>query len=122
MIDRLAIFFIASNFAREQNSPQNFSNMMFRMREATARLAVLRFLVCDAYIPRLWLSVKVDVHINNNGFVGRPHPSNGHAARSELAREPSEHAYEQICVRQEETGSVNSSSRKKPADNASDSR
>ncbi|KMQ89239.1 muscle m-line assembly protein unc-89, partial [Lasius niger] len=67
------------------------------------------------------LTVKVDVHINNNGFVGKPHPSNGHAARSELAREPSEHAYEQICVRQEETGSVNSSSRKKPADNASDS-
>ncbi|KAM0734998.1 hypothetical protein ACS0PU_011111 [Formica fusca] len=67
------------------------------------------------------LTVKVDVHINNNGFVGRPHPSNGHAARSELAREPSEHAYEQICVRQEETGSVSSSSRKKPADNASDS-
>ncbi|XP_029175810.1 espin [Nylanderia fulva] len=67
------------------------------------------------------LTVKVDVHINNNGFVGRPHPSNGHAARSELAREPSEHAYEQICVRQEETSSVSSSSRKKAADNASDS-
>ncbi|EFN69715.1 hypothetical protein EAG_07018 [Camponotus floridanus] len=68
------------------------------------------------------LTVKVDVHINNNGFVGKPHPSNGHAARSsaDLAREPSEHAYEQICVRQEETSSV-SSSRKKPTDNASDS-
>ncbi|XP_032666801.1 espin isoform X2 [Odontomachus brunneus] len=67
------------------------------------------------------LTVKVDVHINNGGF-NRPHPSNGHAARSEIApREASEHAYEQICVRQEETGSVGSSSRKKPADNTSDS-
>nr|XP_012216328.1 PREDICTED: espin isoform X1 [Linepithema humile] len=66
------------------------------------------------------LTVKVDVHINNNGF-GRTHPGNGHAARSEIAREPAEHAYEQICVRQEETGSVGSSSRKKPTDNVSDS-
>lgn len=71
---------------------------------------------------RLWLSVKVDVHINNGGFVGRPHPSNGHAARSEIAREPPDHAYEQICVRQEEIGNVGSSSRKKPTDNVSDSR
>ncbi|XP_039312247.1 espin isoform X2 [Solenopsis invicta] len=68
------------------------------------------------------LTVKVDVHINNGGFVGRPHPGNGHAARSEIARESSDHAYEQICVRQEETSSVSSSSRKKPADNTSDSR
>ncbi|XP_012542288.2 espin [Monomorium pharaonis] len=67
------------------------------------------------------LTVKVDVHINNGGFVGRSHPGNGHAARSEIAREPSDHAYEQICVRQEETSSVSSSSRKKPADNTSDS-
>ncbi|XP_071569072.1 uncharacterized protein F isoform X2 [Temnothorax nylanderi] len=68
------------------------------------------------------LTVKVDVHINNGGgFVGRPHTGNGHAARSEIARESSDHAYEQICVRQEETSSVSSSSRKKPADNASDS-
>ncbi|XP_020288733.1 espin [Pseudomyrmex gracilis] len=66
------------------------------------------------------LTVKVDVHINNGGYVGRPHAGNGHAARSEIARESSEHAYEQICVRQEETGSVSSSSRKK-TDNASDS-
>lgn len=75
------------------------------------------------YPARLWLSVKVDVHINNGGFA-RPHPANGHAARAEIApaRESSEHAYEQICVRQEETGSVGSSSRKKPPDNASDSR
>ncbi|XP_011863377.1 PREDICTED: espin [Vollenhovia emeryi] len=67
------------------------------------------------------LTVKVDVHINNGGFVGRPHTGNGHAARSEIARESSDHAYEQICVRQEETSSVSSSSRKKPADNTSDS-
>ncbi|XP_018342594.1 PREDICTED: espin isoform X1 [Trachymyrmex septentrionalis] len=67
------------------------------------------------------LTVKVDVHINNGGFVGRPHPGNGHAARSEIARESSDHAYEQICVRQEETSSVSSSSRKKPVDNTSDS-
>ncbi|KAL0112806.1 hypothetical protein PUN28_012220 [Cardiocondyla obscurior] len=67
------------------------------------------------------LTVKVDVHINNGGFVGRPHTGNGHAARSEIARESTDHAYEQICVRQEETSSVSSSSRKKPADNASDS-
>ncbi|XP_071575502.1 uncharacterized protein [Temnothorax nylanderi] len=68
------------------------------------------------------LTVKVDVYINNGGgFVGRPHTGNGHAARSEIARESSDHAYKQICVRQEETSSVSSSSRKKPADNASDS-
>ncbi|EZA50049.1 hypothetical protein X777_11713 [Ooceraea biroi] len=67
------------------------------------------------------LTVKVDVHINNGGFVGRPHPSNGHAARSEIAKEPQDHAYEQICVRQEEIGNVGSSSRKKPTDNVSDS-
>lgn len=67
------------------------------------------------------LTVKVDVHINNGGFVGRPHPGNGHAARSEIARESSDHAYEQICVRQEETSSVSSASRKKPVDNTSDS-
>ncbi|XP_025156038.1 espin isoform X2 [Harpegnathos saltator] len=68
------------------------------------------------------LTVKVDVHINNGGFNRSLHPGNGHAARSEIApRESSEHAYEQICVRQEETGSVGSSSRKKLADNTSDS-
>ncbi|XP_018051616.1 PREDICTED: espin isoform X1 [Atta colombica] len=67
------------------------------------------------------LTVKVDVHINNGGFVGRPHPGNGHATRSEIARESSDHAYEQICVRQEETSSVSSSSRKKPVDITSDS-
>ncbi|RLU21115.1 hypothetical protein DMN91_005488 [Ooceraea biroi] len=67
------------------------------------------------------LTVKVDVHINNGGFVGRPHPSNGHAARSEIAKEPQDHAYEQICVRQEEIGNVGSSSRKKSTDNVSDS-
>lgn len=67
--------------------------------------------------------MKVDVHINNGGF-SRPHAGNGHATRSEVVpRETSEHAYEQICVRQEEIGSVvGSSSRKKPADNVSDSR
>lgn len=61
--------------------------------------------------------VKVDVHINNNGGFG--HSANGHAARSEIVpREPSEHAYEQICIRQEEIDS----GEKKSNDNVSDSR
>lgn len=94
---------------------ENFSSVMFsRGRFSRAR--------CVIFQARLRLSVKVDVHINNGGFVGRPHTGNGHAARTEIARESSDHAYEQICVRQEETSSVSSSSRKKPADNASDSR
>ncbi|KAF7390059.1 hypothetical protein HZH68_011916 [Vespula germanica] len=67
------------------------------------------------------LTVKVDVHINNGSF-GKTHTGNGHTGRSEIMREaPSEHAYEQICLRQEETSSVGSSSNKKVIDNASDS-
>ncbi|XP_043504259.1 J domain-containing protein DDB_G0295729 [Polistes fuscatus] len=70
------------------------------------------------------LTVKVDVHINNGGNFGKTHPGNGHTGgRPEITREtPSEHAYEQICLRQEETSSVGSSSgNKKIIDNASDS-
>ncbi|XP_015175204.1 PREDICTED: probable serine/threonine-protein kinase mps1 isoform X2 [Polistes dominula] len=68
------------------------------------------------------LTVKVDVHINNGGSFGKTHPGNGHTGRTEITREtPSEHAYEQICLRQEETSSVGSSGNKKIIDNASDS-
>lgn len=95
--------------------------LLERERQFSRRRQFSR-LRCVIFRARLWLSVKVDVHINNGGFVGRPHPGNGHAARSEIARESSDHAYEQICVRQEETSSVSSSSRKKPVDNTSDSR
>ncbi|XP_016838584.1 nucleolar and coiled-body phosphoprotein 1 isoform X2 [Nasonia vitripennis] len=46
------------------------------------------------------LTVKVDVHINNGTF--KPAMGNG-SVRSELAKDSgSEHAYEQICIRQDE--------------------
>ncbi|KAK2581251.1 hypothetical protein KPH14_008041 [Odynerus spinipes] len=68
------------------------------------------------------LTVKVDVHINNGSFGKTAHAANGHSGRSEIMREtPTEHAYEQICLRQEETSSVGSSANKKIIDNASDS-
>lgn len=121
--DRLAILVASASFAGKARISAKFFRIWCFAWEATARL-VFSYTM-RIFRARLWLSVKVDVHINNNGFVGRPHPSNGHAARSsaDLAREPTEHAYEQICVRQEETSSVSSSSRKKPTtDNASDSR
>ncbi|KAF7387751.1 hypothetical protein HZH66_010518 [Vespula vulgaris] len=87
----------------------------------------MRIYACILYcyyisVPFGLLAVKVDVHINNGSF-GKTHTGNGHTGRSEIMREaPSEHAYEQICLRQEETSSVGSSSNKKVIDNASDSR
>ncbi|XP_043480070.1 espin isoform X2 [Leptopilina heterotoma] len=65
------------------------------------------------------LTVKVDVHINNGTY--KP-ISNGHSIRSDsIIKDTSEHAYEQICLRQEENdSSVSSSFQKKLSDNASD--
>ncbi|OAD57023.1 hypothetical protein WN48_02822, partial [Eufriesea mexicana] len=72
------------------------------------------------------LTVKVDVHFNN-GVLDRPSSRNGYTAKSinreqsEMVREPSEHAYEQICLRQDsETGDVVATQQKKMPDNASD--
>ncbi|CAK9821731.1 hypothetical protein ANTRET_LOCUS405 [Anthophora retusa] len=64
------------------------------------------------------LTVKVDVHINN-GVLDRPSSGNGYTAKSEMVREPSEHAYEQICLRQdtENGGGVSSATPKKLPDN-----
>ncbi|XP_017887256.1 espin-like isoform X2 [Ceratina calcarata] len=68
------------------------------------------------------LTVKVDVHINN-GVLDRPSGGNGYAAKPEIARDPTEHAYEQICLRQEpETGAVANSPQKKPLENSDRSR
>ncbi|XP_051158773.1 espin isoform X2 [Leptopilina boulardi] len=64
------------------------------------------------------LTVKVDVHINNGTY--KP-ISNGHSIRSDsIIKDSSEHAYEQICLRQEENDSVSSSFQKKLSDNTSD--
>lgn len=50
------------------------------------------------------IPVKVDVHVDN-GLLDRSSSGNGSAGKSEGTREPSEHAYEQICLRQDqETG------------------
>ncbi|XP_053986968.1 uncharacterized protein LOC128880669 [Hylaeus volcanicus] len=63
------------------------------------------------------LTVKVDVHINN-GVLDRPTAGNGYASKPEAAREPFEHAYEQICLRQDtEPGTA---AQKRLPDNASD--
>ena len=68
-------------------------------------------------------AVKVDVHVNNGTYKPM---GNGSASslRSEAAKDSgSEHAYEQICIRQDEHGSPKyAGSHKKLADNASDGR
>lgn len=65
--------------------------------------------------------MKVDVHFNN-GVLDRPLNENGYTNKSEMGQEPSEHAYEQICLRQDsDTGGIVSSSQKK-LDNTSDRR
>lgn len=65
--------------------------------------------------------MKVDVHFNN-GVLDRPSNENGYTNKSEMGQEPSEHAYEQICLRQDsDTGGIVSSSQKK-LDNTSDRR
>ncbi|KAI4502878.1 hypothetical protein M0802_001922 [Mischocyttarus mexicanus] len=88
----------------------------------TGKVARPRYQNVD-YVSKHRSILKVDVHINNGGSFGKTHPGNGHTGRPEINREPpSEHAYEQICLRQEETSSVGSSSaNKKIIDNASDS-
>ncbi|XP_029046225.2 hepatoma-derived growth factor-related protein 2 isoform X2 [Osmia bicornis bicornis] len=67
------------------------------------------------------LTVKVDVHINN-GLLDRPSSGNGYAVKSDMVRESSEHAYEQICLRQESeaAGVPAALAQKKLSDNASD--
>ncbi|XP_078045512.1 espin protein forked isoform X2 [Augochlora pura] len=64
------------------------------------------------------LTVKVDVHINNGD---RPTSGNCYAAKSETAREPVEHAYEQIGTRQEpEAVGTVAAARKRLPENTSD--
>ncbi|XP_076233099.1 espin protein forked [Calliopsis andreniformis] len=64
--------------------------------------------------------VKVDVHINN-GVLERPSSGNGYSTKSEIVAEPSEHAYEQICLRQEpNAGEAPTIGQKRLPDNASD--
>ncbi|XP_068968513.1 FK506-binding protein 5 isoform X2 [Bombus flavifrons] len=67
------------------------------------------------------LTVKVDVHFNN-GVLDRSSSENGYTTKAEMTREPSEHAYEQICLRQdpETAGIVASQQRKVQIDNVSD--
>ncbi|XP_071856414.1 espin protein forked isoform X3 [Bombus fervidus] len=67
------------------------------------------------------LTVKVDVHFNN-GVLDRSSGENGYTTKAEMTREPSEHAYEQICLRQdpETAGIVASPQRKVQIDNVSD--
>ncbi|XP_033304972.1 uncharacterized protein LOC117208160 isoform X4 [Bombus bifarius] len=67
------------------------------------------------------LTVKVDVHFNN-GVLDRSSGENGYTTKAEMTREPSEHAYEQICLRQdpETAGIVTSPQRKVQIDNVSD--
>ncbi|KOX80036.1 hypothetical protein WN51_06450, partial [Melipona quadrifasciata] len=72
------------------------------------------------------LTVKVDVHINN-GILERSPGENGYqTTKAEIAREPPEHAYEQICLRQDPDisgGNVTNTQRKtQHADNATDRR
>ena len=72
-------------------------------------------------------SVKVDVHFNN-GVLERSPGENGYqtTGKAEIAREPPEHAYEQICLRQDPDisgGNVTNTQRKtQHADNATDRR
>ncbi|XP_006615572.1 uncharacterized protein LOC102672576 isoform X1 [Apis dorsata] len=63
--------------------------------------------------------VKVDVHFNN-GVLDRPSNENGYTNKLEMGQEPPEHAYEQICLRQDsDTGGIVNNPQKK-LDNASD--
>lgn len=64
------------------------------------------------------ISVKVDVHINNGSY--KP-ISNGNSIKSDIIKD-TEHAYEQICIRPDETESVKSVGHKKFNDDASESR
>ncbi|CAD6242746.1 GSCOCG00009558001-RA-CDS [Cotesia congregata] len=64
------------------------------------------------------LTVKVDVHINNGSY--KP-ISNGNSIKSDIIKD-TEHAYEQICIRPDETESVKSVGHKKFNDDASESR
>ncbi|XP_057325547.1 espin isoform X1 [Microplitis mediator] len=63
------------------------------------------------------LTVKVDVHINNGSY--KP-VSNGNSIKSDIIKD-TEHAYEQICIRPDETESVKSVGQKKFNDDASES-
>ncbi|XP_074112762.1 espin protein forked isoform X1 [Cotesia typhae] len=63
------------------------------------------------------LTVKVDVHINNGSY--KP-ISNGNSIKSDIIKD-TEHAYEQICIRPDETESVKSVGHKKFNDDASES-
>ncbi|KAK0086314.1 hypothetical protein PV325_003386 [Microctonus aethiopoides] len=65
------------------------------------------------------LTVKVDVHINNNNGSYKS-VSNGNSIRSDVIKD-TEHAYEQICIRPDETESVKSVGHKKLNDDASES-
>ncbi|XP_076228509.1 espin protein forked isoform X3 [Nomia melanderi] len=62
------------------------------------------------------LTVKVDVHINNGD---RPASGNCYAVKSEIVRDTSEHAYEQIGSRQE-SEAVGAVARKRLPENASE--
>uniref|UniRef100_A0A0C9R6X5 ESPN protein n=1 Tax=Fopius arisanus TaxID=64838 RepID=A0A0C9R6X5_9HYME len=55
------------------------------------------------------LTVKVDVHINNGSYKTL---SNGNSIKSDIIKD-TDHAYEQICIRPEETESVKSIGNKK---------
>lgn len=71
--------------------------------------------------------MKVDVHFNN-AVLERSLGENGYQTTkaTEIAREPPEHAYEQICLRQDpdiSAGNLTNSQRKtQHADNATDRR
>ncbi|XP_063984381.1 espin-like isoform X1 [Diachasmimorpha longicaudata] len=63
------------------------------------------------------LTVKVDVHINNGNFKTL---SNGNSIKSDIIKD-TDHAYEQICIRPEETESVKSIGNKKIHDDVNGS-
>ncbi|KAG7197797.1 hypothetical protein KM043_001611 [Ampulex compressa] len=70
------------------------------------------------------LTVKVDVHANE-AALERPPTGNGFAHRPEIGRDAPEHAYEQICPRQEDGAPLPAPAaatalHKKPPDNVSD--
>lgn len=62
--------------------------------------------------------MKVDVHINNGSYKS---VSNGNSIRSDVIKD-TEHAYEQICIKPDETESDKSVGHKKLNDDASESR
>lgn len=69
--------------------------------------------------------MKVDVHFNN-GVLERSAGENGYqTSKAEIAREPTEHAYEQICLRQDIpdiSGGNLTNTQRKTQDNATDRR